>query len=66
MAWPLDRIDFDCDLSRDCPWEREEHLKEMLMLRQLARVELGRRMLAGLPRNGLWFDVGLACLGWRG
>jgi len=62
---PTVDLDFGYDLS-DYPWESEEYRNDMLLLRQLARTEIGRGIFASLPRNEFSCDLGRAYVGWKG
>ena len=63
---PAVEVGFAYDLSRDYPWESDEHRDRMLLLRELARSEIGQRMFASLPRDDLSHEVGLTYVGWKG
>jgi len=63
---PTVELDFDYDLSRDYPWEREEKRTEMLLLRQLGRTEIGRGIFANIPRNEFSHELGRTYVGWDG
>ncbi|MFH0910094.1 MAG: Coenzyme F420 hydrogenase/dehydrogenase, beta subunit C-terminal domain, partial [Planctomycetota bacterium] len=62
---PSIETDFSYDLARDYPWSDDGLRRDMLLLRELARTEIGRRLFANLPRNVFARDVGLAFLGWK-
>jgi len=71
LEWMRDRglptIEHDVPWDpRDYSWRSERDKEEMLLLRELARSEIGRRMFTGLCRNELAYDLGMTYVGWKG
>lgn len=63
---PTVELDFTYDLSRDYPWQDQTHRDDMLLLRDLARTEIGQRIFENLPRGEFSYELGQRYVGWKG